>query len=345
MALRDEIFEQPAAAQRLIGSSAAAFAPVAKALAGRRPDFAVIAARGSSDNAALYAQYLFAVRNSLITALATPSTLTLYGAKPRMANALVIGVSQSGRSPDIVAVLDEARRQGALTIAITNAADSPLNDVADHVIDLQAGPELATAATKSYTTELLALCMLSHVLDTRKEHERDALGQVPGLMAKALREDENAAELAAQHAGRDHCIVLGRGYGYATAREWALKLQELAQVSASPFSSADFEHGPLALAEPGLPVLVVAPSGVSLNAQTKLLRRLKTEHGAHVLALSDSPEARRLDDGLRVPAGMPAWLSPIVEIVPAQLYTYHLTVARGLDPEQPRTITKVTKTT
>ena len=189
MALRDEIFEQPAAAQRLLDSSAAAFAPVAKALAARRPDFAVIAARGSSDNAALYAQYLFAVRNSLITALATPSTITLYGAKPRMANALVIGVSQSGRSPDIVAVLDEARRQGALTIAITNAADSPLNDAADHVVDLQAGPELATAATKSYTTELLALCMLSHVLDAPNEHERDALGHVPGLMATALREE------------------------------------------------------------------------------------------------------------------------------------------------------------
>ncbi len=140
-------------------------------------------------------------------------------------------------------------------------------------------------------------------------------------------------------------MVLGRGYGYATAREWALKLQELAQVSAFPFSSADFEHGPLALAQPDLPMLVVAPSGVSLNAQTTLLRRLKREHGARVLALSDSPEARKLDDGLRVPAGMPDWLSPMVEIVPAQLYTYHLTVARGLDPERPRTITKVTKTT
>lgn len=345
MALKDEVFEQPAAAQRLMDSSTAAFASIAEALQARRPAFAVIAARGSSDNAALYAQYLFAVRNGLITALATPSTITLYGATPRMSDALVIGVSQSGRSPDIVAVLDEARRQGAVTLAITNAAPSPLADAADHVVNLRAGPELATAATKSYTTELLALCLLSHVLDTPSNDERRALGDVPRLIEAALAEDRNAEALAAAHAERDRCVVLGRGYGYATAREWALKLQELAQVSAFPFSSADFEHGPLALAEPGLPVLAVAPGGVSLDAQTDLLRKLKEEHGAWVLALSDSADALQLDDRLRVPPGMPDWLSPLVEIVPAQLYTYHLTIARGLDPEQPRTITKVTKTT
>jgi glucosamine--fructose-6-phosphate aminotransferase (isomerizing) len=345
MGLREEIFEQPAAAQRLLESSAAAFAPIQRALADRRPAFALIAARGSSDNAALYAQYLFAVRNNMITALATPSTITLYGATPRMSDALVIGVSQSGRSPDIVAVLDEARRQGALTLAIANAVESPLADATDHVIDLKAGPELATAATKSYTTELLALCLLSQLLDAPTADEQQAVADVPRLMETALNEEENAQALAAKHATRERCVVLGRGYGYATAREWALKLQELAQVSAFPFSSADFEHGPLALAQPDLPMLVVAPSGVSLNAQTALLRRLKREHGARVLALSDSPEARKLDDGLRVPTGMPDWLSPMVEIVPAQLYTYHLTVARGLDPEQPRTITKVTKTT
>jgi glucosamine--fructose-6-phosphate aminotransferase (isomerizing) len=164
-------------------------------------------------------------------------------------------------------------------------------------------------------------------------------------MAAALDVEDQARSLAAHHAERARCVVLGRGYGYATAREWALKLQELAQVSAFPFSAADFEHGPLALAEPGLPVLVVAPGGAELSAQTALLSRLRREHGARLVVLSDSGEARRLDEGLRVPAGMPAWLSPMVEIVPAQLYTYHLTIARGLDPDQPRTITKVTKTT
>ena len=345
MGLRDEILEQPAAAQRLLDAAPAAFAPLADELRQRRPSFVLIAARGSSDNAALYAQYLFAVRNGLITALATPSTITLYGARPRMSDALVIGISQSGRSPDIIAVLAEARDQNAVTVAITNDASSPLADAAAHVIDLRAGPELATAATKTYTTQLLAVALLSHALDAPSDEDAAHLRRVPALMESALANEAAARALAARHSERQRCIVLGRGYGYSTAREWALKMQELAQVSAFPFSAADFEHGPLALAEPGLPVLVVAPTGASLDAQMELLDRLRRDHGARLLALSDAPAIRALDEGLEVPSGIPAWLNPIVEIVPAQLYTYHLTVARGLDPEQPRTITKVTETT
>jgi glucosamine--fructose-6-phosphate aminotransferase (isomerizing) len=344
MGLRDEIFEQPAAARRLLEAAGSSFAPLTQVLRDRRPAFALICARGSSDNAALYAQYLFAVRNQLITALATPSTVTLYGARPRMADALAIGISQSGRSPDIIAVLEEAQRQGAVTVAITNDPGSPLAAAADHVIDLRAGPELATAATKTYTAELLAVLLLSHALDAPTADESEQLTAVPALMEIALEPEGDARALAERHADHERCVVLGRGYGYATAREWALKLQELAQVSAFPFSAADFEHGPLALAEPGLPIMVVAPAGVSLDAQMALVRRLQLEHGVRVLALSDSPSARQLDEGLAVPPNIPEWLSPVVEIVPAQLYTYHLTVARGLDPDRPRTITKVTRT-
>jgi glucosamine--fructose-6-phosphate aminotransferase (isomerizing) len=217
--------------------------------------------------------------------------------------------------------------------------------VAAHVIDIQAGPERATAATKTYTTQLLAMAGLSHALDLPSKQEVAEIRRVPEFIEAALGTEDAARELCGRHASRQRCIVLGRGFGYATAREWSLKMQELAQVSAFPFSAADFEHGPLALAEPGLPVLVVAPTGVSLDAQLELLNRLKGEHGARVLALSDAADVRALDEGLEVPAGIPAWLSPIVEIVPAQLYTYHLTLARGLDPEAPRTITKVTETT
>lgn len=344
MGLRDEILEQPAAARRLLDAADESFAALANDLRRRRPSFALIAARGSSDNAALYGQYLFAIRNGLVTALATPSTITLYGAHPRMADALVIGISQSGRSPDIIAVVDEGRSQGAVTVAMINDASSPLAAAADHVIDLRAGPELATAATKTYTTELLALALLSHALDDASSTEADEIARVPGLMETALETEEHARVVAERHAGRDRCVVLGRGYGYATAREWALKLQELAQVSALAFSAADFEHGPMALAEPDLPVMVVAPSGASLDAQLALIHRLKVEHGAHVLALSDAALARQIDDGLTVPPDIPGWISPMIEIVPAQLYTYHLTIARGLDPERPRTIQKVTRT-
>ena len=186
MTLRDEILEQPAAAGRLLAAADASFAPVRDLLANRRPRFAVIAARGSSDNAALYAQYLFGIRNRLAVALATPSAITLYGAKPDYSDALVIAISQSGRSPDIVAVVDEARSQGAATVVLTNDTSSPLANAADHAISLEAGPELATAATKTYTTELLAVALLSGALDRFSATETADVARIPGLMAAAL---------------------------------------------------------------------------------------------------------------------------------------------------------------
>ncbi len=344
MSLRDEILEQPAAAQRLLDAAPTAFAPISAALRSRRPRFAVIVARGSSDHAGIYGQYLLAIRNGLIVALAAPSTITLHGARPNLADALVVGISQSGRSPDMVAVVEEARRQGALTVALTNDAGSPLAGTADHVVDVRAGPERATAATKTYTAELLAVALLSTALDPPTSEETADLAGLPGLISAALTTEPHARDLAAAHAKRQLVIVLGRGYSYASAREWALKLQEMAQLAAMPYSAADFEHGPLALAEPGLPVLAVAPSGPELEAQVALLTSLKADHGARLLVISDAPAAREIDEGLALPEGIPPWLAPIVEIVPAQLYAYQLTIARGLSPEHPRTISKVTET-
>ena len=345
MTLHDEILEQPAAAGRLLDGADAQYAPVADAIRRRRPAFVLIAARGSSDNAALYGQYLLAIRNSLTVALATPSTITLYHARPDLGQALVVGISQSGRSPDIVAVLEEARRQGAPTLALTNDVASPLAQAANCVVDLRAGPELATAATKTYTAELLAMTLLSVAIDAPSQRETAELGRVPEGMAAALSLEDEARRLAGEFAGAGRCVVLGRGYSYATAREWALKLQELGQVPALALSAADFEHGPLALAEPDLPVLAVAPSGVEGDAQADLLHRLRAENGVRVLAISNSKAITGIDRGLTLPAGVPAWLAPLVEIIPAQLYTYHLTVGRGLDPDRPRTIHKVTRTT
>jgi glutamine---fructose-6-phosphate transaminase (isomerizing) len=344
MGLREEILEQPAAIGRLLDSAPAAFAPISDAVRSRRPRFVVIAARGTSDNAGIYAQYLLAIRNGLTVALAAPSTVTLYGARPNMAESLVVGISQSGRSPDIVAVVEEARRQGALTIALTNDPDSALAEIAHHVIDLRAGPELATAATKTYTTELLAAALLSTALDPASPSESADLARLPALLTEALTAEPHARDLAAAHADRQRAVVLGRGYSYPSAREWALKLQEMALVAAMSYSAADFEHGPLALAEPGLPVLAVAPSGPELDAQIDLLTRLKQDHGARLLVVSDASAARDIDEGLALPAGIPPWLAPIVEIVPAQLYAYHLTVARGLNPDHPRSISKITET-
>jgi glutamine---fructose-6-phosphate transaminase (isomerizing) len=342
MSLHDEILEQPESARRQLSSSRAALKALADRLRAEPVASVVIAARGTSDHAAIYAQYLLGIRNGLSAGLATPSVVSLYGADPDVRASLVIGISQSGASPDIVSIVESARRQGAPTLAITNAPDSPLGAAADHVIDLAAGPELAVAATKTYTTSLLAIARVSLALAADASTE---LAGVPDAIAEALRVEPEVESIANElGAATDRCIVVGRGFEYATAREWALKLKELAQVFADPYSAADFLHGPIALVQPGIPVLVLAPSGVPAPGQVSLLGELR-ERGVDTLVVSDDAETRTLGRwSIALPAGLPEWLRPIGSIVPAQLFAYHLTLARGLDPESPRSLSKVTRT-
>jgi glucosamine--fructose-6-phosphate aminotransferase (isomerizing) len=358
MSLASEIAEQPAVAARLLSEGRPAIDTIADRLAPRLRDRdidgVVIAARGSSDHAAIYAQYLFGARLRLPVALATPSLVSIYGVEPRLDRSLVIGISQSGRSPDIVGVVAAAERQGAATIAITNDPSSELAAAAGASIDLAAGPELAVAATKTYTAELLAVALLVVALERHAagsggavadDPEPDLAG-VPEAIGAALAA-EPSAEAVARHlasAGRDRVIVVGRGYEYATARELALKLKELARVAADPYSAADFLHGPLALAEPGHPILVVAPSGAAAADVDALLDRLG-ELGVERIVLSDRPASVALGPvGIALPSGVPDWLMPIVSIVPGQMLARHLAIARGLDPEAPRWIGKVTLT-
>ncbi len=355
MTLRDEILEQPEVARRFLAESLPEVEAIADRLEQGAFDLVLIAARGTSDHAAIYAQYLFGALHRLPVALAAPSLVSLYGIAPRLDRALVVGISQSGRSPDVVSVIDAARAQGAHTVAITNAPGSPLARAAEAGIDVRAGAERATAATKTYTAELLAVAALAATLRPAPDagrtlggsaHERRAaLRQVPDALAAALEVEGEAARLAAARRSLDRCTVLGRAFDYATAREWALKLKELSHVHAESYSTADFQHGPLALVEPGYPVLAVAPSGVAGSDLAGLVGRMREEHGVDALVVSDDPAIRAVgDDALALPAGLPDWLMPIVSIVPGQLFALHLTVARGLDPERPRWISKVTET-
>jgi glutamine---fructose-6-phosphate transaminase (isomerizing) len=355
--LRDEIVEQPAVAARLLGPGRAAFGPIADAIAARIAnrdlDAVVIAARGTSDHAAVYAQYLFGARLRLPVALATPSLTSLYGVELRLDRSLVIGISQSGRSPDIVGAIAAARRQAAPTIAITNDPTSDLAAAAEHVIDLGAGDERAVAATKTYTAELLSIALLVVAIETRLEGARTgtsgedpepALAGVPEAIAAALATEGQAEAVARHLAGHDRLVVVGRGFEYATARELALKLKELAQVAADPYSAADFLHGPLALVSAGFPLIAIAPSGPTAADLDALLDRLG-ELDVDRIVLSDRPEAvARGSIGIHLPAGLPEWLRPIATIVPGQLLALHLAIARRLDPETPRWIRKVTLT-
>jgi len=330
--------------ERLLSSQKKSVEKIAAVIQAQDIRFAFLAARGTSDNAGRYANYLWGAMNGLPLALATPSLFTYYQQPPKLNNALVVGISQSGQSPDIVSVLQEGKRQGNLTLAITNETDSPLAQSADFVLDIEAGPELAVAATKTYTTELMAIAMLSAAL-AGEAARWEELEQVASWVSEALRQDEIVRQLAQRYRYMQQCVVLGRGYNYATAFEWALKLKELTYVEAEPYSSADFQHGPVAMVARGFPVMAVLPKGKVFDSMIVLLKHLQTDLLAELVVISNSTEVLSMAQApFKISAEVPEWLSPLVAIVPAQLFSYHLTLAKGYDADQPRTISKVTET-
>lgn len=344
MTLLEEIREQPAVLAGLLETQSEAVARAAAAIRGRGVGHVYLAARGTSEHAGIYGQYILGALAGLPVALAAPSLFTVYGRPPRLGGDLVVGVSQSGQSPDIVAVVAEGRRQGALTLAITNDPASPLAQAAELTLEVRAGAERAVAATKTYTGELMLFAMLAAAL-SGDDGLAAALRQVPAAAQAALGLEGDAAAAAERFRAMSRCVILGRGYHFATAMEWSLKLKELTYVVADRYSTAEFQHGPVAMVEPGFPVLAVAPTDPGHGPVRELLRQLAEERGAEVLALSDDEATLAAAKvGLRLPAGVPDWLMPIVSIVPAQLFCHHLSLARGLDPTAPRGLSKVTLT-
>ncbi len=337
-----EIHEQPAVLARLLLEERGTAEALAAEIQRRQIEHVVIAARGTSDNAARYAQYLLGAHNGLTVGLATPSLFTIYGRPPRFGHALVLGISQSGKSPDIVSVLAEARRQGALTAVITNFPQSDLAQAADFVLDLHAGEERSVAATKTYTASLAALALLSVAL-SGDASLRSALERIPGVAAQALALP-GVDRVAERYRYMSACIAIGRGFNYCTAFELALKLKELTYTVVEPYSSADFLHGPLALLSEGFPMVVAAPSGQMLPELLSFMRTAQ-ERAAELLVISDDAEALGMARmALPLPAGVPEWLSPIVAILPAQLFAMHLAHTRDYDPDRPRALRKVTET-
>ncbi|MEO7663664.1 MAG: SIS domain-containing protein [Candidatus Limnocylindrales bacterium] len=351
MTLESEILEQPAVAARLLGEGSAEIARIGRAVRATGIDRVIIAARGTSDNAAVYAQYLLGIRYGLVASLAAPSITSVYDAPLRFERSAVIGISQSGESPDIGAVVKAARAQGCPTIAITNVSSSPLAVAAEHVIDLRAGPERSVAATKTYTAQLVAIAALGIALGGGDPGNDPDLPRVPDAIARALAlstEEEIeaiATALVKALAGSDRATVLGRGYEYATAREWGLKLKELALVLADPYSFADVAHGPLALLDERAVVMVVASGGPALPGVIEALERIRRDIGSSLLVLSDDRAARALGTwSVPTDAGLPEWLAPITSIIPAQRLSVALAHRLGRNPAVPRHLTKVTRT-
>jgi glucosamine--fructose-6-phosphate aminotransferase (isomerizing) len=323
-----EIAEQPAALQRLLDDGATAIAEARERITRHAPRFALFAARGTSDHAALYAKYLTEIQLGMPAGLASPSTLTVYGSRPDLREVLFVAVSQSGSSPDMVDSVTAACECGALTVAVTNDTASPLAHAADITIDVHAGPERAVAATKTYTTELLALRLLLV--------GSSGAAALPAAASETL---ESAAGTGAAQRYRfaDRLITTARGYSYPTAREAALKLMETSYVSAQAFSAADLLHGPLAMIDSGVPAIAVMSPGRGGDAMSGALDRLAAT-GADVLRVGPSGD-------VPIAVGdVPEDLLPVLEILPLQQLAWRLALDRGADPDRPRGLAKATST-
>jgi glutamine---fructose-6-phosphate transaminase (isomerizing) len=341
--VESELREQPAALARFLDAERLNVVALAQALVRADVRYLLIASRGSSGNAARYAQYLLGMVNRLPVAFATPSLYTLYDAPPRLDGALAVAISQSGASPDVVAVLAEARRQGRPTLAITNEPGSPLAQAAEWTLPLHAGEERAVAATKTYLNSLGAVALLSAALAASEPRLAELLEAPDSVAAQIERSFGDAHRLDPYRDAEGGCVV-ARGFNYGTAFEVALKIRELSGIPFEPFSPADLLHGPIAALKEGEPVIVIAPSGRTLASVSESIPKLR-ERGSAVVAIGDDPQLlAAADTALPLAAPVPEWLSPLVTVVPGQVAAVRLATQRGGDVDRPRGLTKVTLT-
>ncbi len=348
-----EIRQQPVILERTLRQDLPGVEKLRKALAARRPRYIMLAARGTSDNAAAFGRYLLEISTGIPVSLAAPSVFTLYGVKKfDFREALVVAISQSGESTDINVVLEAAKAQGALTVGITNEPDSVLANLAEHVFLVRAGKEKSVAATKTYSGQLLAIYLLAYALGA--PIRLDDLRRLPGYAERALSLEPQIAELAQRYRFMENAVVVGRGLNYANAFEFALKMMETCYVVAERFSSADFLHGPIAIVGAHFPAFLFAPPGVTWPSMKELLAKLAPA-GAEVFVISDksNPEAGRIEGarGVTIPVALahkgplPAEVyTPIPYIIPAQIFAASLAREKGLNPDQPRGLSKVTRT-
>jgi glucosamine--fructose-6-phosphate aminotransferase (isomerizing) len=347
----EEIREQPAALEKTLASGLKTVNRLARVLERRRPRLILLAARGTSDNAAQCGRYLLEITTGIPVSLAAPSIFTLYDASIRLNDALVVAVSQSGESTDTNLVLERARRKGALTVGITNEPKSALAGIAEHLLFVRGGKEHSIAATKTYTGQLLSLYLLAWALGARLK--TDELRRVPEWTNAALSLEHEIRARTERYRFMTQALVVARGLNYANAFEFSLKLMETCQVMAERFSSADLLHGPIAMVGQSFPAFLFTPPGVTWPGLSGLLQRLragKTEtliltDTSHKEAIRDNQQAIVIPARLGARSRRPEELyTPIPYIVPAQLFAACLAEWKGLDPDRPRALTKVTRT-
>jgi glucosamine--fructose-6-phosphate aminotransferase (isomerizing) len=336
-----EIREQPEALRRLVGD-AGAVREAGEALAAVRPRTVRLVGHGTSDNAATYGVYAFGLLAGW-TALRDSISLTVYYDAPLdFSDAAVVAISQSGETPDVVEYVQRARARGALTVALTNDAGSSLAAAAEWVVPLCAGREQAVAATKTYVNSLAALALLAAAAGGREL--ADGVRAAADVVEAAVAGLEAPVErIAADFAFLGRMFVLGRGLELATAREIALKLQETCRVAADALTATDFAHGPVSAVDPLFPVWAIATVEANLPTVVEAARRARA---AGAILLATGAAAARIDDAayrLETPPAPDAVLSPLVSVVPGQLFARAVALTKGYDPDRPTHLTKVTR--
>jgi glucosamine--fructose-6-phosphate aminotransferase (isomerizing) len=332
-----EIREIPDAAARLLDTSEQALADAGNAIRARDPRFLVTVARGSSDHVASFMKYAVELTAGIAVASVGPSIASIYGAKLRLDGSACLAISQSGKSPDIVAMAEEARSGGALTVAVTNTADSPLARASDHAIDIKAGVEKSVAATKTFVNSAVAgLALMAHC--TNDSALLAALRQLPGYFRKAIECDWMS--LAAALDGASSLFILGRGPSFAIANEAALKFKETCGMHAEAYSAAEVMHGPLALVKPGFPVLALAARDRSEPSMAEAADLLTGKEAAVFVTSDLARKAARLPFAA---TGHPL-TDPLALIVSFYAFVEAFARHRGLNPDEPRNLKKVTET-
>ncbi|MDQ2839922.1 MAG: SIS domain-containing protein [Acidobacteriota bacterium] len=352
--MRDEICQQPAAIERTLKQEWGRAEKLRSHFARNPVRLIVLAARGTSDNAAQFGRYLLEISTGIPVSLAAPSIFTLYQAGLNLKDAAVVAISQSGESTDTNLVLERAKAAGAFTIGITNESESTLARLANETFLVRAGKEKSVAATKTYTGQLTCFYLLAHALGASlslQDFER-----IPAWTSSALELESEIRQRAERYCFMRHAVCVGRGLNYSNSFEFALKLMETCYVVAERFSSADLLHGPIAMLEQSFPAFLFCPSGVTWKPMQELYARLRTIDAETVLITDKSNrEVGNLEGLMQAPLVIPVELShasghlpedlytTIPYIIPAQLFAASLAEVKNLDPDKPRSLNKVTQ--
>lgn len=339
----NEIMEQPDAISRCLVQNQERVRRIAREMKARDLQFACIAARGTSDHAAVYGKYVLEIAAGMPVSLAAASVFTLYRRSLRLKKALVVGVSQSGQAADVLAVIKAAKGEGALTVSITNDPSSPLAQEADFHLDCQAGVEKSIAATKTFTAEMVLFLMLASEL-AEDEALIPGIGLLPGLIRDTLYAVQRGLGHAARYLQMEECFVLARGINYPVALEMALKLQETAYVRAKGFSLSDFQHGPVAMLDRRIPVILIAPEGPSFPEMQTMSMHLKENDMEQIVITNAGGTFSSSGCLLETAKTDNDFFSPFLCIAAAQMFACRLSLLKGLDPDHPRWLKKVTVT-